>query len=274
MDPISMLMFVPSLVQTATGLFQSIKGNKIDDIKRPERTTPQALTEAAAIAKNAYTAGRRPGSAEARERISGNQAGAVSQIQKAGGSATSTLAAALGAQKQADYSNIEQDVMDSQFNLSSMNQYLDVLNRVAQEQGINFEWNEAQKYQEDANAARYLKESGLQNIMGGLSEGAGLGYAMSKLNPNSPKNSPYYNQSKGYMGTQEQFDASNNAAMAKYKNAINPNPVAPSNPMHGKFGEGMNTSGYLSSTNSQIQPMPPNNNEILSNLFKYFKFPW
>lgn len=215
MDPLSMLVFAPSLFQAATGLFQSLKGNKIDDIKRPERTVPQALMEASAMAKNNTMAGRRPGSSEARERIAGSQAGAVSQIQKAGGSPVSAMGAALGAQKQADYSNIQQDVMDQEFNLASMGQYFDILNRVAQEQGINFEWNEAQKYQEDANAARFLKESGLQNIMGGLGEAAGLGYAMSNLNPNKGTNSPYYVQSKGYMGTRERVEGTNNTAFNK-----------------------------------------------------------
>ena len=119
---------------------------------------------------------QRPGSALARERIGGTQAATVSQVGKAGGSAASTMATTLGAQKQANRAMQEQDVMDMQFQQQQQMQYLNSLQQLAREQAMNWQWNEAQKFQEEADAARRLQEGGMQNIMGGLMTGTQLGF--------------------------------------------------------------------------------------------------
>lgn len=175
------LLALPALAKAGVGLYQNIKGKqRAKNLQRPERSTPQATLEATARARYGAQGGQRPGSAVARESIRGGQAGAVSQVSKAGGSAASTMAAALGAQQQANKSMQQQDVLDAQFQQQMQTQYLNQLQNLSREQAANWQWNEAQQFQEEASAAQRLQQSGMQNLFGGMGEAAGLGF-MSKM---------------------------------------------------------------------------------------------
>jgi len=183
------LLAIPGLISAGVGLYQQIRGGqKAKNLKRPTRQVTAGTQEGVAMTRYGAQAGQRPGSDLARERIAGTQAGAVSQVSKAGGSAASTMAAAIGAQAQANRGMQEQDVMDAQFQQQMNTQYLSQLQNLSREQAANWEWNEAQKFQEEADAARRLQESGMQNFMGGITDAAGMGF-MQKMG--------YFNNANG-----------------------------------------------------------------------------
>ena len=239
------LILAPQLLKTAIGGLQSLFGKQRgDELERPVRGTSSAIEEG--VARSRYLAqGEDPQVQFMREQALTTQAGTVSQIEKAGGTSSTTMAAALGAQKQASRTNLQAGQMGQQFKLSANTQYLQQLQGLAKEHQMNFEWNQAQKFQEEANAAQRLKEAGLQNMMTGVTEIAGGAFAGNALK-DDPTQSPFWNQKQGYMGTAEQYQANQDAAMTTYKNQIAPKqPGAVSNPMHGKFGEGINTQGYM-----------------------------
>lgn len=171
------LLAIPGLIQAGVGLFQNLRGkNRADSLQRPERTTPNAIQEAVARTRLGAQSGRRPGSDTAREGIGTTQAATVSQVGKAGGSAATTMAAALGAQANANKATQQQDTLDAQYRDQMNMQYLNQLQNLGREQAANWQWNEAQKFQEEADSARRLQESGLQNLMGGVGEVAGMGF--------------------------------------------------------------------------------------------------
>ena len=244
MDPVTALI-APQALKSAIGGLQWLFGNKrANNLDRPSRYTVPAVSEAVATSRY-QTQGQRPGSSLAKDQIKETQANTVSQVQKAGGTSSTAMAAALGAQNQASNALLQENVLDDQFKLNANMQFLRSLQMLAQEQGLNWRWNEAEKYMEEADAARNLQESGLQNFMGGLTEAGGLFYVNKMLNSNDPTKSPYWNAKKGYMGTAEMKEAQDKAAWNTYNNQVNPPAPAVSNPMHGKFGEGMNTTGYM-----------------------------
>ena len=254
------LVLGPPLVKAAIGGFQALRGQqKLNELDRPTRSTSPAIAEGAARTRYMAQAGKAPGSKIAREQITTNQAGAVSQISKAGGTASTTMAAAIGAQATANRGNQQQTVQDQRFKLGANMQYMQMLKQMAQEHQMNFRWNQAQKFEEDASAARRLTESGLQNFAGGISEAGGSAYAHQGLNVENNENSKYWNQKLGYMGTQEQYDASQAANMANYQKTLaGPQAPAVSNPMHGQFGEGINSQGYMNDLSflQKLLPMP------------------
>ncbi len=239
------LILGPQILKTAIGGLQSFMGKQRgDELERPVRGTSTAIQEG--VAKSRYMSqGEDPQVQFMRDQALTTQAGTVSQIQKAGGTSSTTMAAALGAQKQANRTNLQAGQMGQQFKLSANLQYLQQLQGLAKEHQMNFEWNQAQKFQEEADAAQRLKEAGLQNMMTGVTEMAGGAFAQTALK-DDPSQSPFWNQKQGYMGTAEQYEANQKAAMTKYKAQIAPrqNPAV-STPMHGKFGEGINTQGYM-----------------------------
>jgi hypothetical protein len=171
------LLAIPALAQAAVGGIQWLSGqNRANNLQRPTRQTSQAVLEGVATSKYGAQAANRPGAAMAREQIASSQAGAVSQIGKAGGSAVSALGAAVGAQQETNRSMQQQDIMDAQYRQQMQTQYLQQLENLAREQAANWQWNEAQKFQEEAGAARRQQESGLQNLFGGATEATGLGF--------------------------------------------------------------------------------------------------
>jgi hypothetical protein len=162
-------VLIPSMLQTGIGLIQNLFGmNKAKNLKRPVRTTPGAVQEAVGRTRYQAQAGERPQSAAAKENIQTTQAGATAAASKAGGSAATTMATALGAQEQANKALQQQDYLDMQAKEQANMQYLQALDSLAREQATNWQWNEAQKFTEEADAARRLQESGGQNLFGGL----------------------------------------------------------------------------------------------------------
>ena len=252
-------LLAPALLQTAIGGMQTFFGQKrLGELERPVRTVSPAVQEGVARSRYGAQAARRPGSKEAREQITTTQAGAVSQIQKAGGTSGTTMAAALGAQKQAGRANLQENILDEQFRFKMNTQYLQQLQNLAKEQGLNFQWNQAQKFAEEAGAARSLGEAGLQNIMGGVTEATGMTFASQLLPGGQGQSSPYWNAKMGYMGTKGQYQGNQAANIAQYQQQLK-GPQAPgvSNPMHGQFGEGINTEGYINPWMAQPQKLLP-----------------
>ena len=253
------LVLGPPLIKAAIGGVQAILGKKkLNELDRPTRTTAPSIAEGTARTRYMSQAGQAPGSQLAREQISTNQAGAVSQISKAGGTSGSTMAAAVAAQSTANRANQQQNVQDQRFKMGANMEYMQMLKMMSREHQMNFSWNQAQKFEEDASAARRMTESGMQNLVGGLSEAGGTAYAHNQLNVPNPEDSPYWNQKRGYMGTMEQYDANQAANQAKYQQTL-AGPGAPpvSNPMHGKFGEGLNTEGYMNPWMPQLKQLMP-----------------
>lgn len=258
--PLPLALLAPSILQTAIGGIQALAGQKrLGELERPVRTVSPAVQEGVARSRYLSQAGRRPGSKEAREQITTTQAGAVSQIQKAGGTSGTTMAAALGAQKQAGRANLQENVLDAQFRYKMNTQFLQQLQNLAKEQQMNFQWNQAQKFAEEAGAAQALGEAGLQNIMGGVTEGVGMGFASQLLPGGQDQTSPFWNAKMGYMGTKEQYQGNQAFNIDKYQQQLK-GPQAPgvSNPMYGQFGEGINTTeGYMNPWMGQPQKIIP-----------------
>ena len=253
------LVLGPPLIKAAIGGVQTLFGmNKQNQLVRPTRTTAPSIAEGVARSRYLAQAGEAPGSQVAREQISTTQAGAVSQISKAGGTSGTTMAAAIGAQSVANKANQQQSIEDQRFKLGANMQYMQMLKQMAQEHQMNFRWNQAQKFEEDAAAARRLTESGLQNLVGGISEAGGSAYAHEALNVPNPEDSPFWNKKMGYMGTAEQYEASQATNVEKYKQSL-AGPGAPpvSSPNNAGFGEGMNTQGYMNPWMPQLKQLGP-----------------
>lgn len=258
--PLPLALLAPSILRTAVGGIQALAGQKrLGELERPVRTISPAVQEGVARSRYLAQAGRRPGGKEAREQITTTQAGAVSQIQKAGGTSGTTMAAALGAQKQAGRAGLQESILDEQFRSKMNTQFLQQLQNLAQEQQMNFQWNQAQKFAEEAGAAQVLGGAGLQNIMGGMTEGVGVGYASQLLGGGQDQTSPFWNQKMGYMGTAEQYQGNQAANIAQYQQQLK-GPQAPdvSKPMYGQFGEGITTTeGYMNPWMPPQQKLPP-----------------
>lgn len=246
MLPLAMVLGPPLLKAAIGGIQTGFGLNKLNNLDRPTRTTAPSVSEGTARTRYMSQSGQAPGSEIVQKNIQTNQAAAVSQISKAGGTSGTTMAAAIGAQGTANKAIQQQGIQDQRFKLGANMQYMQMLKQMAEEHQMNFQWNQAQKYQDDADAAKRLTESGMQNFASGITEFGGTAYADRMLNGGNPEESQYWNKKMGYMGTAEHYNKNQEANLTAYNKLLaGPQAPAPSNPMHGKFGEGMNTEGYM-----------------------------
>ena len=155
-----------ALAQTGYGIYQNIKGNRLArEAERPTYEIPEASRRAMFTAEMRSMQGlpsevksemlkqmdrsRMSSLAQINERRGG--LGAISQINQQQQDAMSQIAAA--------------DIQQREQNIAAMQQQRGAM---AEQQQRQWQWDKAQKYQEQAAAASALQGAGLQNIAGGV----------------------------------------------------------------------------------------------------------
>ena len=171
-----LLQSVPNIYQGAVGIKQLIDARKLEkSTVRPTRSIPGADLEALALSRaNAY--GVRPGTALAQAALGRNLAGGMSSALQSGG--PEGLAAATAMAKNADATAMETAAQQDSWRAGQQQQVLSQLNKIAEQQDQNWDWNKRQPYIDASTKSEQLRDAGYTNVNDSL---YGVGGAISSF---------------------------------------------------------------------------------------------
>lgn len=162
-----------ALLKAGTGLWQTIKGNRIDK-KNPfpvEQANP-IFQKNVAIAENmARTGMPQQQYNNALNNIGRNQAGAIRQLGRSA-NPSAGLASVLRAGNDA---TINLDTQDANARLNNQRFAFGQRLNLAQEQNRVFDWNKRQKYLGLLAKSQGMIGAGMQNLMGGFNDATRIG---------------------------------------------------------------------------------------------------
>ena len=171
-----LLQSVPNIYQGALGVKQLIDARKLEkSTVRPTRSIPGADLEALALSRaNAY--GVRPGTALAQAALGRNLAGGMSSALQSGG--PEGLAAATAMAQNADATAMETAAQQDSWRAGQQQQVLSQLNKIAEQQDQNWDWNKRQPYIDASTKSEQLRDAGYTNVNDSL---YGVGGAISSF---------------------------------------------------------------------------------------------
>lgn len=159
---------IPSIFQMGTGITQLLRG--MNKPVRPEYIIPTAVKEAEAAAeRNAAMTGM-PGQAMMQGRIDENVGSALYNIKQQGGR-PAAVADILSKKNEAD---INLGIQGANFVQGMQRDLQNVKANVARYQDRAWDWNQMQKFQEEAAASSALQQAGMENLFSGLSNISGV----------------------------------------------------------------------------------------------------
>ena len=164
-----LLNIIPTIVQGGIGIGQLRKANLLEQQNiRPEASVMPAINQMVNYARGQTFAQDIPGGDIARNQIMGAAASGVKAASEMGRGSEAfgfLRDVTLGSQNQ--FSDIARQT--AEYVAARKQDYMNTLPMLAQEQERVWNWNEAQPYLYAADTARRLRESGQQNIYGGVS---------------------------------------------------------------------------------------------------------
>lgn len=210
MDPITLSLLM-SGVQGGVGLWQQHQAKQFEK-DRPEFVIPQAQQQALNSAKHQASLTGLPGQDLMEAKLGKSTANAILDLNRSADSPSAILgniSTLYG--KQMDKEN-DLGIAAAENYQRNQGVLRDELHNMADWQQRAWDYNENQPYQAGAAAASALRGSGMQNIMTGVSNAAGVGsnYLMAKqLMQDFQGNNPWAQLAKTIM---PQIIASNNAS--------------------------------------------------------------
>jgi hypothetical protein len=161
------LMFLPALLKSGIGIFQTLYGLGQAKTPRPQMQMPEGVTTAENIYKN-MAGGDMPGMAEATQEIQGSSAAAFNRAKEATNSPASLLGLANN-QAYGTGKNLNKLATENADWQTSMNKML-----AGFESGVKapweqkmWGWNTQQDYNDKMRTSASMIGGGLQNIVGG-----------------------------------------------------------------------------------------------------------
>lgn len=202
-DPVTGML----VAKGALGLVQTIAG-ATKEVKRPRMTVPQGVIDAAKAYKMRANATSAPGSATAKADIGTNFANQMASFQKILKDPSTTMGALykMNQQKQNALGQVNQ--RDLAYRDNAANQYASQNNLLGQYQQKAWEWNEKQKFEEDAAAKSALIGGGINNMANAASDYA----SASLMREGMVSGAPAPARPASYFG------ASSSAQISKFKN--------------------------------------------------------
>lgn len=181
MDPLTLSLILGG-AQAATGAYQNIKGRQLaKQNKRPDYEVQPGYWAGLDSAQRLASQTQLPGQSMAEQQLLASQSGAINKI----GEVANSPAGALGAIAQT-VGNTQQSQLDlaqkAAANYAQNQQNLQgQQNLIGQEQQNAWNWNQMEKFKEQAATASELQGSGMQNLYGSLS-GIGTAAIMDQQN--------------------------------------------------------------------------------------------
>lgn len=163
----------------ALGAVQLIRGANAD-VTRPVRETPESTKNAVAVARNLTNTGL-PGQDVQLEGIKKNVANKISQVQRNAASGSDITAATTAAATSENDAVTRLGQRDAEFRTNANFGLIRALQNQAGQESQNFNFNEAQKFNEEAQRKSQLIGGGIQNINTSIQD-AGTLSVMKKLN--------------------------------------------------------------------------------------------
>lgn len=162
----------PSIVKGISGLFQSAKGKKLArNNPRPAYEIPKEFEQNLAIAENMGQVGLpQQQYNQAVQNFSRNQANALRAFGRSG-----NPRGLAGIVRAGNDATLGLDVADANARLNNQRNTLGYRTMLGQQKLAQQDWNKLQKYQENAQIAANLQNSGAQNTFGGLNDLSQLG---------------------------------------------------------------------------------------------------
>jgi len=181
-----------AVAQAGLGAYQAIKGSK----KKADRPTKKVSQETKDIASTygQLAQGGVPGAKQEIENIQKSRQNTLAQAGRYTSSGANMLAmiGQSGAQESDAMQSAE--IKRQQNKMSLINQYMNAKKMLGAEKQDAWQYNQADKYEEDASAKSAMVEGGIQNMFGALStasaigETGGLGKSAGKSVANSASN--------------------------------------------------------------------------------------
>ena len=173
----ALLGSAPGIAKSIFGASQGLRARDLAKMDRPTREVPAAIQEMVANAKMMAGMTQLPGQQRIEEKIGSSGATALSQAQQASPSSAATLGSLsdIYGKQMGQYADLEG--MAANFWAGNQEQLQGALGTQAGWQDQAWQWNEAQPYMQQMDAARRLNEASAQNIFGGLAGAIGGGLA-------------------------------------------------------------------------------------------------
>jgi hypothetical protein len=166
MDPMTAMAIAnlaSSGIQMGVGAVQDKRADDIlDNLVRPEQKTPESATKAVKLYES-MTGKNAPGYSNAIENIDAGTARTARAIRGSAGSSQEALQALLSLDAQNKDSFRGLDANNDAFRTQMMQLYGQGLSMLGEYEQANFDWNQKQKFLEEAAAASALKNAGIQN---------------------------------------------------------------------------------------------------------------
>ena len=177
MEPMTLALLMSAgtaAVKTGIGAAQAAKGKKLaKGAVRPEKEIPSAVEEYLANAKTMAANKRLPGQGALEQKIGASSASGIRQATQ-GASSSAALMAAIGGIKGEEQSQLaDVGVKSAEFQDLNQQRLQDALLKYGGAQDDVFEANEMEPFKDEAAAAEALTGAGMQNIVGGIEQGAG-----------------------------------------------------------------------------------------------------
>ena len=177
MEPMTLALLMSAgtaAVKTGIGAAQAAKGKKLaKGAVRPEKEIPSAVEEYLANVKAMAANKRLPGQGALEQKIGASSASGIRQATQ-GASSSAALMAAIGGIKGEEQSQLaDVGVKSAGFQDLNQQRLQDALLKYGGAQDDVFEANEMEPFKDEAAAAEALTGAGMQNIVGGIEQGAG-----------------------------------------------------------------------------------------------------
>lgn len=167
---------IASGVKGALSAAQAIKASTIDD-KRPKKRTPESVKQATDLTRRLSLITKQPGSTRAENRIQQSAADAVSRAQESSNSAGDVLNTVGGIQGNTNEAMRNLSAQEGQYMARQDQNYVNQLNREGRYEESNWQYNQAQRYDEQARTKSALTQSSLANLDSAVSNYATYDFA-------------------------------------------------------------------------------------------------
>jgi hypothetical protein len=170
MDPLTLalLMSLPALFKTGTGIAQGIRAGQLGKTPRPEFEIPESATSSLDVAKRLASGRELPGQSIMEDKLRGSTAAGASEIKRVADSPVAAMGAISNLYKGEMEGMQNLDIASAQNYINNQKGLAGALDKYAGYEQQKFKYDKIDPYEAAMNASAMLKESSLQNIYGGI----------------------------------------------------------------------------------------------------------
>lgn len=176
---------IPSLFKGGLGIFQSILGG-MNKPQRPVYQVPDSVKQGTNIAET-LAAGDMPGKASIQGEIDKNAGTALNSLKESMGGSPNLTSAVANILAKNNEAKTALGVQNANYKVDASNNLIGQKNLQGQYEDKAQNYNNIQKYQEQANASSALQGAGINNIFSGLSDISGVASYKSLYDSMFPK---------------------------------------------------------------------------------------